>query len=232
MFDELTALLDDTNHRSNGSILITSFDFDSNFLLQHFLSYSLKNSLNCVYISLLTPFSHLKHVQNKMGNILKTAEISTTSSLMFIPLFSSISDQFFNEKSLFNIDDLCTMIQNQVIASPEIILIEDLQILRHLLKFSDTQILLMQRKLRQIYPKAQFITQISISDDENDNEIFSSSLINMLKRIHNKHLFIRSLTTGATKDISGQVRYCFLSSSNGKNNHFSSKINRIEKLHI
>jgi len=174
------------------------------------VSYSLKNGLNCVYISLLTPFSHLKHVQNKMGNILKTGEISTTSSLMFIPLFSSISDQFFNEKSSFNIDDLCTMIQNQVIASPEIILIEDLQILRHLLKFSDTQILLMQRKLRQIYPKAQFITQMSISDDENDNETFSSSLINMLKRIHNKHLFIRSLTTGATKDISGQVRYCFL----------------------
>ena len=27
----------------------------------------------------------------------------------------------------------------------------------------------------------------------------------MLKRIHTKHLFVRSLTTGATKDISGQV---------------------------
>jgi hypothetical protein len=207
MFDELIALLDDTNHNSNGSILITSFDFDSNFLLQHFLSYSLKNSLNCVYISLLTPFSHLKHVQGKMGNVLKTAEISTSSPLMFIPLFSSISDQFFNEKSSFNIDDLCTIITKHVITSPDIILIEDLQILRHLLKFSDAQILLMQRKLRQIFPRAQFITQISISDDENDDENFSSSFINMLKRIHNKHLFVRSLTTGATKDISGQVRF-------------------------
>jgi hypothetical protein len=131
---------------------------------------------------------------------------------MFIPLFSSISDQFFNEKSLFNIDDLCAMIEKQVIASPEIILIEDLQILRHLLKFSDAQILLMQRKLRQIFPTAQFITQISISDDENDDEI----LINMLKRIHNKHLFVRSLTTGATKDISGQVGISFLLELNEK----------------
>jgi hypothetical protein len=211
MFDELNALLDDTNRNFNGSILLTSFDFDSNFLLQHFLSYSLKNSLNCVYISLLTPFSHLKHVQGKMGNVLKTAEISSSSSLMFIPLFSLISDQFFNEKPSFNIDELCTIIEKHVIASPEIILIEDLQILRHLLKFSDAQILLMQRKLRQLFPTAQFITQISISDDENnDDENFSSSLINMLKRIHNKHLFVRSLTTGATKDISGQVRYTFL----------------------
>ncbi|CAF2815087.1 unnamed protein product [Rotaria sp. Silwood2] len=207
MFDELTALLDDTNRTSHGSILITSYDFDSNFLLQHFLSYSLKNALNCVYISLLTPFSHLKHVQNKMGNILKTPEISTSSTLMFIPLFSSLSDQFFNDKSSLNIDELCTMIQQQVIASPDIIIIEDLQILRHLLKFSNKEILLMQRKLRQIYSKAQFITQISISDDESDDENFSSSFINMLKRIHHKHLFVRSLTTGATKDISGQLTY-------------------------
>lgn len=205
MFDELTALLDDTNHHLTGSILITSFDFDSNFLLQHFLSYALKNSLNCVYISLLTPFSHLKHVQGKMGNTLKTAEISSSSPLMFIPLFSTLSDQFFHDKPLFNIDELCEMIKKQVIASPEIILIEDLQILRHLLKYSDTQILLLQRKLREIFPSAQFITQISITDDENDDENFSSAFINMLKRIHNKHLFIRSLTTGATKDINGQV---------------------------
>ncbi|CAF1070365.1 unnamed protein product [Rotaria sordida] len=215
MFDELTALLDDTNRTSShGSILITSLDFDSNFLLQHFLSYSLKNTLNCVYISLLTPFSHLKHVQNKMGNTLKTPEISS-SSLMFIPLFSSLSDQFFHEKSSLNIDDLCKMIQQQVIASPDIIIIEDLQILRHLLKFSDIQVLLMQRKLRHLFPNAQFITQISISDDENDDEnFFSSSFINMLKRIHNKHLFVRSLTTGATKDISGQLTYTGPSQSN------------------
>jgi hypothetical protein len=206
MFDELTALLDDTNRHSNESILITSYNFDSNFLLQHFLSYALKNSFNCVYISLLTPFSHLKHVQGKMGNTLKTAEISASSPLMFIPLFTSISDQFFNEKPSFTIDELCTMIEKQVIASPEFILIEDLQILRHLFKFSDAQILLMQRKLRQIFPNTQFITQISISDDEND-ENFSSSFINMLKRIHNKHLFVRNLTTGATKDISGQVSH-------------------------
>jgi len=211
MFDELTALLDDTNHTSNGSILITSFDFDSNFLLEHFLSYSLKNGLNCVYISLLTPFSHLKHVQGKMGNVLKTSEISSSSSLMFIPLFSSLSNQFFDDKSSFNIDDLCAIIQQQVIASPEIIIIEDLQILRHLLKYSDEQILLLQRKLRQMFPTAQFITQLSISDDENEDENFSSFLINMLKRIHNKHLFIRSLSTGATKDISGQVSYNFSS---------------------
>lgn len=214
MFDELTALLDDTNRTSNGSILITSFDFDSNFLLQHFLSYSLKNSLNCVYISLLTPFSHLKHVQGKMGNVLKTSEISSSSSLMFIPLFSSLSNQFFDSKSSFNIDDLCAIIQQQVIASPEIIIIEDLQILRHLLKYSDEQILLLQRKLRQIFPTAQFITQLSISDEENEDENFSSVLINMLKRIHNKHLFIRSLSTGATKDISGQVSYNFSSKNN------------------
>ncbi|UJR31866.1 hypothetical protein I4U23_019340 [Adineta vaga] len=207
MFDELNALLDDTNRSSNGSILITSFDFDSNFLLEHFLSYALKNSLNCVYISLLTPFSHLKHVQGKMGNVLKTADMSTSLPLMFIPLFSSISDQYFNGKSTFTIDDLCTMIKQQIIASPEIILIEDLQILRHLLKYSDEQILLMQRKLRDIFPNAQFITQISISDDENDDEKFSSFLINMLKRIHQKHLFVRSLSTGATKDISGQLTY-------------------------
>jgi hypothetical protein len=204
MFDELTALLDDTNRTSNGSILITSLDFDSNFLLEHFLSYSLKNSLNCVYISLLTPFSHLKHVQGKMGNVLKTSEISTSSPLMFIPLFSSLSDQFFHDKMSFNIDDICEIIQQQVIASPEIIIIEDLQILRHLLKYSDAQILLLQRKLRQIYPKTQFITQISVADDESDEDNF---LINMLKRIHNKHLFVRSLSTGASKDISGQVRY-------------------------
>ncbi|CAF1213021.1 unnamed protein product [Rotaria sp. Silwood1] len=217
MFDELISLLDDTNHMSsNGSILITSFDFDSNFLLQHFLSYSLKNTLNCVYISLLTPFSHLKHVQNKMGNILKTSEISTSSTFMFIPLFSSLSDHFFNNKSLLNINDLCTMIQQQIITSPDIIIIEDLQILRHLLKLSDIDILLMQRKLRQIFPNAQFITQISISDDENDDndENFSSSLINMLKRIHHKHIFVRSLTTGATKDISGQLTYTGPSHSN------------------
>jgi hypothetical protein len=208
MFDELTALLDDTTPHSMGSILITSYNFDSNFLLQHFLSYALKNSLNCVYISFLTPFSHLKHVQGKMGNTLKTAEISISSPLMFIPLFTSISDRFFNEKSSLTIDELCTMIEKQVIASPEFILIEDLQILHHLLKYSDTQILLMQRKLRQIFPNAQFITQLSISDDENENnddENFSSSFINMLKRIHNKHIFVRNLTTGATKDISGQV---------------------------
>jgi hypothetical protein len=211
MFDELTALLDDTNRTSNGSILITSFDFDSNFLLQHFLSYALKNSLNCVYVSLLTPFSHLKHVQGKLGNVLKTPEISTTSSLMFIPLFSSLSDQFFNGKPSFNIDDLCTMIKQQVIASPAIIIIEDLQILRHLLKLSDAQILLLQRKFRQLFPTAQFITQISISDDENDDDgNFSSSLINMLKRIHDKHLFVKNLPTGATKDISGQVSYHLL----------------------
>lgn len=209
MFDELTALIDDTNRSSNESILLTSFDFDSNFLLQHFLSYSLKNSLNCVYVSLLTPFSHLKHVQNKMGNVLKTPEISPESPLMFIPLFSSLSDQFFNEKSSFTIDDLCTMIQQQIIASPHMIIIEDLQILRHILKFSDVEILMMQRKLRQLYPKAQFITQISITDDENDDENYSSPLINMLKRIHDKHLFVRSLTTGATKDISGQVRFYY-----------------------
>jgi hypothetical protein len=201
MFDELTALLDDTNRHFNGSILLTSLDFDSNFLLQHFLSYSLKNSLNCVYISLLTPFSHLKHVQGKMGNVLKTADISLSSPLMFIPLFSSISEQFFNEKPY----DLCEIIQKQVIASPELILIEDLQILRHLLKYSDADILLLQRKLRQLFPTAQFITQISISDDEDEH--FSSFLINMLKRIHDKHLFVRSLTTGATKDISGQVKF-------------------------
>jgi hypothetical protein len=199
MFDELTALLDDTNRHFNGSILLTSLDFDSNFLLQHFLSYSLKNSLNCLYISLLTPFSHLKHVQGKMGNVLKTADISLSSPLMFIPLFSSISEQFFNEKPY----DLCEIIHKQVIASPELILIEDLQILRHLLKYSDADILLLQRKLRQLFPTAQFITQISISDDEDEH--FSSFLINMLKRIHDKHLFVRSLTTGATKDISGQV---------------------------
>jgi hypothetical protein len=214
MFDELTALLDDTNRTSNGSILITSFDFDSNFLLEHFLSYALKNGLNCVYISLLTPFSHLKHVQGKMGNVLKTSEISSSSSLMFIPLFSSLSNQFFDDKSSFNIDDLCAIIQQQVIASPEIIIIEDLQILRHLLKYSDEQILLLQRKLRQIFPTAQFITQLSISDDENEDENFSSVLINMLKRIHNKHLFIRSLSTGATKDISGQVSCNFSSKNN------------------
>jgi hypothetical protein len=207
MFDELTALLDDTTRTLNGSILITSLDFDSNFLLEHFLSYALKNSLNCVYISLLTPFSHLKHVQGKMGNVLKTSEISSSSPLMFIPLFSSLSDQFFHDQTSLNIDDLCAIIEKQVIASPEIIIIEDLQILRHLLKYSDAQILLLQRKLRQIYPTAQFITQISLSDDENDDENFSSFLINMLKRIHNKHLFVRSLATGATKDINGQVSY-------------------------
>ena len=215
MFDELTALLDDPNRTSNGSILITSLDFDSNFLLEHFLSYSLKNSLNCVYISLLTPFSHLKHVQGKMGNVLKTSEISPSSPLMFIPLFSLLSDQFFHDKISFNIDDICEIIQQQVIASPEIIIIEDLQILRHLLKYSDAQILLLQRKLRQIYPKTQFITQISIADDENEEDNF---LINMLKRIHNKHLFVRSLATGASKDISGQVRYQII---------FSSLINKL-----
>jgi hypothetical protein len=133
---------------------------------------------------------------------------------MFIPLFSSLSNQFFDSKSSFNIDDLCAIIQQQVIASPEIIIIEDLQILRHLLKYSDEQILLLQRKLRQIFPTAQFITQLSISDDENEDENFSSVLINMLKRIHNKHLFIRSLSTGATKDISGQVSYNFSSKNN------------------
>ena len=210
MFDELTALLDDTNRPLNGSILITGFDFDSNFLLQHFLSYALKNSLHCAYISLLTPFSHVKHVQNKMGNVLKTAEISAESPLMFIPLFSSISERFFNEKSSWTIEDVCDIIMKQVIASPDFVLIEDLQILRQLLKFSDAQILLLQRKLRQLFPCAQFITQISISDEENDGEKFSSALINMLKRIHDKHLFVRSLTTGATKDISGQVNLSYI----------------------
>lgn len=205
MFDELTALLDDTNHHLNGSILITSFDYDTNFLLQHFLSYALKNSLNCVYLSFLTPFSHLKHVQGKMGNTLKTPEISSSSPLMFIPLFSTISEQYFQGKSVFNIDALCSIIQKQIITSPDIIIIEDLQILRHLLKYSDTQILLLQKKLREIFPSSQFITQISLTDDENDDENFSSPFINMLKRIHKKHLFVRSLTTGATKDISGQV---------------------------
>ncbi|CAF1494706.1 unnamed protein product, partial [Adineta steineri] len=157
---------------------------------------------------LLTPFSHLKHVQGKMGNVLKTSDISTSLPLMFIPLFSSLSEQFFNEKPSINVNDLCTMIKQQIIASPEIIIIEDLQILRHLLKYSDEEILLMQRKLREIFPTAQFITQISISDDENDNdEHFSSFLINMLKRIHTKHLFIRSLSTGSTKDINGQLIY-------------------------
>ena len=207
MFDELTALLDDTNRTLNGDILITSFDFDSNFLLQHFLSYSLKHSLNCVYISLLTPFSHLKHVQSKMGNILKTPELSKSSTFTFIPLFSSLSEYFFNEKSSFNIDDLCTIIQQQIIASPNMVIIEDLQIFCHLLKLSDKQILLMQRKLRQMFCIAQFITQISIVNDENEDDNFSSLLINMLKRMHSKHLFVRSLPTGATKDISGQVRY-------------------------
>ena len=151
MFDELTALLDDTNRSSHSSILITSLDFDSNFLLQHFLSYALKNSFNCAYISFLTPFSHLKHVQGKMGNVLKTAEISPSSPLMFIPIFSTISEQFFNDKRLLTMEELCAIIEKQVIASPEIILIEDLQILRQLLKFSDAQVLLMQRKLRQIF---------------------------------------------------------------------------------
>ena len=70
----------------------------------------------------------------------------------------------------------------------------------------------MQRKLRQMFPQTQFITQISISDDENDDENFSSFLINMLKRIHIKHLFVRNLPTGATKDISGQVRCCLFCS--------------------
>ena len=207
MFDELTALLDDTNRPLNASILITSFDFDSNFLFQHFLSYALKNSLPCAYVSLLTPFSHLKHVQNKMGNVLKTAEISPASPLMFIPLFSSISERFFNEKSSWTIEEVCDIIAKQVITSPALVLIEDLQILRQLLKFSDAEILLMQRKLRQLFPTAQFITQISISDEENDGEKFFSSLINMLKRIHDKHLFVRSLATGATKDINGQVNF-------------------------
>ena len=110
MFDELTALLDDTTRRSNESILITSLDFDSNFLLEHFLSYSLKNSLNCVYISLLTPFSHIKHVQGKLGNTLKTSEISPTSTLMFIPLFSSLSDRYFNNETSFNSDEICDFI--------------------------------------------------------------------------------------------------------------------------
>lgn len=208
MFDELAALLDDPNRPSNGSILITSFDLDSNFLFQHFLSYALKNSLPCAYISLLTPFSHLKHVQTKMGNTLKTAEISPSSPLMFIPLFSSISERFFNAKSSsWTIDDVCDTIAKQVIASPALILIEDLQIFRQLLKLSDAEILLMQRKLRQLFPTGQFITQMSISDEENDGEKFSSSLINMLKRIHDKHLFVRSLSTGATKDINGQVNF-------------------------
>ena len=205
MFDELTALLDDMNQTSAGSILITSLDFDSNFLLQHFVSYALKNSVNCLYVSLLTPFSHLKHVQGKMGNTLKTAELSAGSPLMFVPLFSTLSELFFAGKSLPTVDELCRTLQQQAIASPQMIVLEDLQILRHLLKFTDAEILLLQRKLRQLFPRAQFITQMSVSDDENDEQTFSSSLINMLKRIHEKHLFVRSLTTGATKDISGQV---------------------------
>lgn len=206
MFDELTALLDDTNRSSNGSVFITSFNFDGNFLLQHFLSYSLKNSVRCLYISLLTPFSHLKHVQGKLGNNLKTPELSPLSSLMFLPLFASLSEQFFQNKSTLTVDDLCTMIQQQSIASPQMIIIEDLQILRHLMNFSDEQILQLQRKIRQLYPDAQLITQLSISDDENDDHTFSSPLVNMLKRMHDKHLFVRNLPTGATKDINGQVR--------------------------
>ena len=98
------------------------------------------------------------------------------------------------------------MIQQQIIASPQMVIIEDLQILRHLLKFSDEQILQLQRKIRQLYPDAQLITQLSMSDDENDDDTFSSTLVNMLKRIHDKHLFVRNLPTGATKDINGQVR--------------------------
>ena len=210
MFDELTALLDDTNRSSIGSVLITNFNFDGNFLLQHFLSASLKSSTPCLYISLLTPFTHLKHVQGKMGNTLKSPELSSTSPLMFLPLFASLSEQFFQNKPVSTVDQLCAMIQQQVIASPQMIIIEDLQILRHLLKFSDEQILRLQRKIRQLYPDAQVITQFSISDDENDDETFSTPLINMLKRIHDKHLFVRNLPTGATKDINGQVRRRFL----------------------
>lgn len=206
MFEELHALLDDSIDHQQNSILVTSLDFDTNFILQHFLSYSLKNSFNCVYISLLTSFTHLKHVQAKMGNTLKSPDISPSSNLIFIPLFSSISNKFFQEKNLsFSIDDFCTFIQQQIISSPKYILIEDLQILRHILKYSDADIILLQRKLRQLYPNAQFITQISVTDDENDDENHLSFLINLSKRIHDKHLFIRSLSTGATKDISGQV---------------------------
>lgn len=209
MFEELHALLDDSRDRSTSSILLTSFDFDSNFLLQHFLSSALKNSFNCVYISFLTSFTHLKHVQGKMGNVLKTPEFTPGSNLIFIPFFSSISEQFFTEKSVITVDQFCTIIQKQTLASPRLILIEDLQILRHILKYSDADILLLLRKLRQLYPDTQFITQISLSDDEHEEDNYSSYLINMLQRIHDKHLFVRSLSTGATKDISGQVPFSF-----------------------
>ena len=116
MFEELHALIDDSiDHRQN-SILVTSFDFDTNFILQHFLSYSLKNSFNCVYISLLTSFTHLKHVQAKMGNTLKSPESSPESNLTFIPLFTSISNKFFQDKNQsFSIDDFCTCIQEQIL---------------------------------------------------------------------------------------------------------------------
>jgi hypothetical protein len=214
MFDELTALLNDTNQSSNGSLLITSIDFDSNFLLQHFLSYALKNTLDCLYISFLTPFSHLKHVQSKMGNNLRTPEISSLSSLMFIPLFTSLSEQFFNQQSMLNVDDLCTRIKEQVVRSPKLVIVEDLQILRHLLKYTEQNILEFQRRLRQLFVDAQFITQLSISDDDvdtADNDEGSTPMINMLKRLHDKHIFVRNLMTGSTKDITGQVRSYFFS---------------------
>ena len=207
MFDELTSLLDDSQSNSTGSVLITSYDFDSNFLLQHFLSYSLRNSIPCAYISLLTSFSHLKHVQSKLGQTLKTPDITPSSSLMFIPLFSTLSERYFQAKSQLSIDELWLTVMSQLIASPKMIVIEDLQILRHLLKYSERDILLFYQKLRRLYPDAQIITQISISDDEvveGDDQI-TSPFITMLKRIHDKHLIVRNLSTGATKDISGQV---------------------------
>lgn len=204
MFEELTGLLND----STGSVLITSFDIDSNFLLEHFLSIALKNGQSIVYLSVLTPFSHLKHIQTKMGNHLKTSEISSASPLMFIPLFTSLSERFFQGQSMMTVDELCQYIEQQAVASsPQMIIVEDLQILRHLLKYTDKDILFFQRRIRQIYPRAQIISQLSIGDDENDEETFSTTLINLLKRLHEHHLFVRNLPTGATKDITGQVIY-------------------------
>ncbi|CAF1501012.1 unnamed protein product, partial [Didymodactylos carnosus] len=74
--------------------------------------------------------------------------------------------------------------------------------------FNDAQVLLFVRYLKNAFRKALFITQISIPEinvDGDNND--TTTIIQMLKRIHSKELFISSLLTGATKDISGQLTY-------------------------
>ncbi|CAF1190979.1 unnamed protein product [Didymodactylos carnosus] len=72
--------------------------------------------------------------------------------------------------------------------------------------------------------KALFITQISIPEinvDGDNND--TTTIIQMLKRIHSKELFISSLLTGATKDISGQLTY---SAESKSSSHWTNMIIR------